>query len=136
MLKTHTWLTDNTEILTVNGWVDISLMSRIENVIVMDLETNLFSGESILEYNKMNYSGKIIEGKDKDIYYTAQQIYFPKNRIYKVGYDVNKPNEDLLKYEGKLYNIVTPTNTFIFRNYTHNYNNFDDYNIALCKIVK
>lgn len=132
MLEKRTWFTDNTEILTTTGWVFIDKMSKIEDVIVY--KDGKFKGEQIKEYNKFNYTGEIDYCKKGDIFFTAKEIYFPNDCIFRVGDCLKIPEVTKMKYEGILFNILTPSNTLITRTYTHNFHHNNDYLLTLCLV--
>ena len=121
MLKNRTWFTEGTEILTTDGWVDISLLHKIEEVI--SLGEQLERG-SITEFNKYYYRGDIKHYKGTDINFKCKTLHAPN--LWRVGTSLELPVPRDIKYEGFLYNVVTNKNNLIVRS------NNNDYILTTC----
>lgn len=130
-LNKRTWFTENTEVLTDSGWVDIESLSKIGQVIT--LYNNSLQGESLIEYNvgKITNS-EILHYKHGDIYINAKYIHFPGNKIWRVDNELPIPKFETLSYSGKIYNLVTKSNTLITRTYNDYHSNNNDYTLSLC----
>lgn len=130
MLKDRTWLTENTEILTVLGWIPIKSIHKTKDVVVYDDETGKIKLGSIQEYNIRNYSGKIPTKKSKR-FIQGFIKYFEDCDWSPIGCSP-KPKTMNLEYSGKLYNVVTKANTLFIRNLFNGKNN-QDYTLVLCQ---
>lgn len=138
MLKNRTWFTDNTEVLTNFGWVDITKLGKIHELIVLDLKTNLLKAGHIVQYNKAKINNTPVYWyRRKDIFICAKEIHFPKDCIWRVDDCVEIPKlKKKYEYSGYIYNIITKSNTLITRNHTYNSLNNNDYIVSLCQSVK
>lgn len=100
-LNKRTWFTDNTEVLTETGWVNISTLSKIERVITKS--NGLLKGESLIEYNIGNVTDSdVLYFKSGDIFITAKYIHFPDNKIWRVDNNLCVPKFKTVKYTGKI----------------------------------
>jgi len=132
-LNKRTWFTDNTEVLTETGWVNISTFSKIERVITKS--NGLLKGEALIEYNVGNVvDSDVLYFKSGDIFITAKYIHFPDNKIWRVDNNLCVPKFKTVKYTGKIYNLVTKSNNIITRNYTNYNSNNNDYILSLCAV--
>jgi hypothetical protein len=132
-LNKRTWFTDNTEVLTETGWVNISTFSKIERVITKS--NGLLKGEALIEYNIGNVvDSDVLYFKSGDIFITAKYIHFPDNKIWRVDNNLCVPKFKTVKYTGKIYNLVTKSNNIITRNYTNYNSNNNDYILSLCAV--
>lgn len=126
MLKDRTWFTQNTEILTTSGWIDIGSIDKIEEVIV--LGEQLEKGK-IIEFNKYKYKGEIKFYKSSDLEFTCKVLQTPN--IWRVDKKLELPSPTSLYYEGDLYNIVTNRNNIIARSIINGSDN-NDYILTTC----
>lgn len=123
MLKNRTWLPENTEILTPNGWMPIKNLAKIHKLMT-DIEIDL------KEFNVREFDGKIPKRK-KDFYF--QGIVYLKDGCVEVGFNCKEVTPIWKRpYKGKLYNIVTSTNEFYARTIFKDKSN----NQFLCLSVK
>lgn len=130
-LSSRTWFTENTEVLTISGWVDISTLSKINQVVTV--KSDKLKGEALIEYNTGHLvDSEILHYKHGDIYINAKHIHFPKNKLWRVDNELTVPKFNKIKYTGKIYNLVTPSNTIITRNYNDYHSNNNDYILSLC----
>lgn len=132
MLKSRTWFTDNTEVLTTRGWIRIDRMNRIHEVVVV--KNDVIVGENLTEYNRAQYKGPIDYYKFKDVFYTAKNLLLPEGKIWRIDnyLEVDTTKIEKRLFEGYIYNLVTPSNTLITRTYTHEFHNNNDYILSLC----
>ena len=130
-LITRTWFTENTEVLTDSGWVDIDRLSKIGQVVTVFNGT--LRGESLIEYNTGYLTDSpILHYKHGDIYINAKHIHFPENKLWRVDNSIEVPKFETMTYSGKIYNLVTKSNTLITRTYNNYHSNNNDYTLSLC----
>lgn len=131
MLKSRTWFTEDTDILTTAGWVSIKSLKYIKDVLVV--EENI-QANPIIEFNKAYYKGEVSEWKMEDFYCKAKNLILPNNKIWRVGKELELPKPTKVHYEGLLYNVVTPTNNLITRCLKKG-RVTEDYILSICKIA-
>lgn len=131
MLKNRTWLTENTEILTPDGWMPITKIKYIKEVIVLNEK---LQADIIEEYNTINYEGIVVEYRAPDVYVTGKNILFPDSGIWRIDNSIEIPKYTKLLYTGKLYNIVTPSNNIITRTIQNDGLPCDNYILSICLV--
>ena len=129
MLKERSWFTENTEVLTTNGWINIGLLHKIEEVIV--IKNSILGKDTIKEYNKAFYRGVIKKYKNHDLICTAKNLIV--DSIWRVDKVLPLPDPVEMEYKGYIFNIITPSNTLITRSIIDGTDN-EDYLLSKCKI--
>jgi len=127
MLNNRSWITENTEVYTPNGWISIKGIQRIKSLI--GVKHNKIVETNIMEYNSYDYSGKIPMSKSK--HFIHGKLYHPKDCLWLPDDCGKLPKTRLLPYSGKLFNIITDCNNFFIRNVFNDIDNFD-YTLILC----
>ena len=134
MLKDNTWLTSQNEILTDVGWLDVENILRARYLIGVNECGNLQKTD-ILELNIIpKYTGSIISRFGTKLYISVKNILHYNDCLWRVGKCEDIPKIPKSDYSGKLYNIITDTNTLIFRSHTKTNLHNDDYIVALCRV--
>lgn len=131
MLKSRTWFTEDTELLTPTGWVSIKELDYIKSVITVG---ESIKPEGMLEFNRGYYRGPVKEWRMTDFYCKAKHLILPDNKIWRVGKNIELEKPFEVQYKGFIYNIITPSNTLITRCLKRGKNN-EDYILSLCQIV-
>lgn len=129
-IYTRTWLPEDTKVRLNADWISIINLKHLGKLIVFDFKENAFISGSILEYNRMYYSGYIKRSKGIDYEYEGL-ILLPENKIKRVDHWIEPNDETDIYYEGWLYNIVTTSDNLITRKSNNN-----DYIITLCQTAE
>ena len=139
MLKDRSWLTENTEVLTSIGWIPIQSINRVGIKLMSYAPHGEQSREGLdklvetplLEFNIRPFNGKIPTRKSK--HFMQGFLFFYKDCLFNI--DKEKCEEHYVyfnrPYQGKLYNLITPTNLIIIRNIFQDKTN-NDYNVIRC----
>ena len=116
MLKNCTWISENAEIYTPVGWVPITSISKISEVITYN--KGMFETDTLTEFNVRNFSGKLP---------TRKSNLFFQGFIHTLDNHLNNVvlKGSLQPYKGKLYNLQNQSNSLIIRFVFKNENNQD-----------
>lgn len=133
MLNKRTWLTTQNEVLTDIGWLDIEKIFKARFLMGPN-EYGEIVRTDIKQVNFIrNHSTKVLQ-RFAGIYLHAKNVNFYNNCIWRVDTCEDIPEIKKQPYSGDLINIVTGTNTFIFRSHKKNLLHNDDYITAVCLV--
>lgn len=122
--QNETWVTENVEVRTINGWVNIYDMTMEEDLLVYDFINEKFTCSTIQKFSTCEYDGVVHRYRnDEDI---NTQV-FAKN--LRTIHPMTK-REDV-SYEGKLFSIEPNHGMLIIRGFTSYHGNNQDYIIII-----
>lgn len=123
-LAEESWLTENVEVRTVDGWVSIYNLTMEEDLLVYDHLNEKYRRSPIRQFSTGEYDGVVHEYVSK---LDADTRVFAKNLLPLIDMVIKSQ----LKYEGKIYSIEPNFGMMIIRGFTSYHGNNQDYIIII-----
>jgi len=107
MLK-ESWITDKVEIYTTSGWVNVTNINKISDIVGYENET--FTRAKIKSFDIRDFNGKLPGIKEP-----IGNIHYHRGKLFTPSKLENKPETTLFPYVGKLYHLVTSTGNYFIK---------------------
>lgn len=128
-----TLFTENTEVLTEEGWRLVETIQLGDYVLGVKKKYGIdyIVKTKVTGLGEAEYKG-VVRVYNKGLYVCAKKIILPEFNQFRKNVEIGEPV--LHKYEGLLYSITTETNTLITRSFMNYNQHYNDYIISLCHV--